>query len=165
MKTTHQQRIEKFMLLADQEVPGKPVIPDEATRILRAKLIIEEALETVDALGVGIDLVSYLGDKAEGKQIGRNSIFNPSNELDFTIKGECDIVEVVDGCLDVSVVTRGTLSAFGVSDENLLVAVDNNNLAKFGSGGYRRDDGKWVKPPTHTPPDITGLLIDQGWEG
>jgi predicted HAD superfamily Cof-like phosphohydrolase len=37
-------------------------------------------------------------------------------------------------------------------------AVDQNNLAKFGPGGHRREDGKWVKPPDHKPPDIAGLL-------
>jgi predicted HAD superfamily Cof-like phosphohydrolase len=149
MKTKHQERIEEFMVLAGQDVPETPIIPDEDTRILRAKLIIEEALETVHALGVKISSCSE--DVWEGS-------------LTFKAEGECDIIEVVDGCLDVSVVSRGTLSAFGVSDEELLEEVDNNNLAKFGPGGYRRDDGKWVKPPTHQPPDIKGMLEKQGYK-
>lgn len=36
--------------------------------------------------------------------------------------------------------------------------VDENNLAKFGPGGYRRDDGKWIKPPGHKPPAIAKAL-------
>jgi predicted HAD superfamily Cof-like phosphohydrolase len=164
MKTKHQKRIEQFMNLAGQDVPDKPIIPDEETRILRAKLIIEEALETVEALGVDINLVKYLGLKTDGQQLSRTSLFNTGSELEFNINGECDIKEVVDGCIDVSVVTRGTLSAFGVSDKELLKEVDKNNLAKFGPGGYRREDGKWCKPKDHQPPDIKGILEKQGYE-
>jgi predicted HAD superfamily Cof-like phosphohydrolase len=66
--------------------------------------------------------------------------------------------EVIDGCCDLKVVTTGTLSAFGLPDELFQEEVDTNNLAKFGPGGRRREDGKWVKPPNHKPPDIAGLL-------
>lgn len=164
MKTKHQQRVEDFMILAGQEVPDKPVIPDEETRVLRAKLILEEALETIEALGVDVDLVEFDGVETKGKEISRNSLFDYNVELSFEARGQCDIVEVVDGCIDVSVVTRGTLSAFGVKDKKLLKEVDKNNLAKFGPGGYRRDDGKWVKPENHQPPDIKGILKEQGYE-
>jgi len=46
------------MQQAGQETPSKPTIPDEATRLLRARLILEEALETISALGVEMNLAS-----------------------------------------------------------------------------------------------------------
>jgi predicted HAD superfamily Cof-like phosphohydrolase len=67
-------------------------------------------------------------------------------------------VEVVDGCADISVVTIGTLIAFGVDDETVLEEVDASNLRKFEPGSYRREDGKWIKPPSWTPPDIEGAI-------
>jgi predicted HAD superfamily Cof-like phosphohydrolase len=139
-KTPHQERIERFMMLAGQEVPASPVMPDPKIRKLRARLILEEALETL-------------------KGLGYQPVLKPwSKEWDVQEAYEPNLVEVADGCADLSVVTIGTLSACGVSDEGLLRLVDENNLAKFGRGSYQREDGKWVKPPGHQPPDIAGLL-------
>ncbi len=152
MKTSHYERIEKFMQLAGQDTPETPVEPSEAIRILRAKLIIEEALETVKALGVDI-------------QLARMSLVDDEEDFTYSIsKYPFDMVEVADGCADISVVTTGCLLACGIKDKDLLEMVDNNNLDKFGEGHYIRDDGKLVKPPGHTPPNIGKLLKEQGWE-
>lgn len=147
MKTEHQKRIEELMRRASQALPIKPIMPSQAVRQLRANLILEEALETIKGLGFSVEW------KVDGD--GRKYIAVPS--------GEPNIVEVVDGCADVSVVTIGTLSAFGVADQPILEAIDANNLDKFGPGSYRREDGKWIKPPGHKPADIMGLLIAQGY--
>ncbi|MBT5250426.1 MAG: hypothetical protein P8H65_01150 [Rhodothermales bacterium] len=130
-----------------QDTPEGAVVPDEKTRILRAKLILEEALETVDALGVHVHI--------EGIEIVEEG-------LQYSGGGEINLQEVADGCADISVVTMGTLIAFGIDDEPLLEEVDASNLRKFGEGSYRREDGKWMKPPGWTPPDIMGA-IDKGW--
>ena len=126
--------------------PDTPTMPDEKTRLLRAKLILEEAMETIDALGVTV----YL-DSEDGRWIEYEDLFLDPD-------AEPDLVEIADGCADISVVTTGTLVACGIPDRNLLELVDNNNLAKFGPGGYLREDGKWIKPPDHEPPDIAGFL-------
>ena len=130
-----------------QDTPEGAVIPDEKTRILRAKLILEEALETVAALGVAVHV--------NGQEVIEEG-------LAYTAPNEVDLKEVVDGGADISVVTIGTLIAFGVDDEPVLEEVDASNLRKFGEGSYRREDGKWMKPPGWTPPDIMGA-IDKGW--
>jgi len=157
-KSQHQLRVEEFMTLAGQEVPGEPTYPSLETRRLRAKLILEEALETVRALGFrpGVNSVDGYFTRIEMERLELRS--------DFPV----DIAEVIDGCCDIKVVTTGTLSAFGIPDELFQAEVDANNLAKFGPGGHRREDGKWVKPPNHQPPDIQGLLrkllFDRGVE-
>ncbi|NNE34835.1 MAG: hypothetical protein HKN13_06345 [Rhodothermales bacterium] len=151
MPTPHFLRIREFMQKAGQETPTEVTIPDEDTRILRAKLILEEALETVTALGV----TATVPANADGT-LGRNT------ELDFAITGEPDLEEIVDGCADISVVTMGTLIAFGVDDEPVLEEVDKANLRKFAEGSYRREDGKWMKPPGWTKPDILGTVKGQG---
>jgi len=53
MKRTsiHYNRIKEFMKLAGQDTPKKPIEPSSEIRKLRAKLILEEALETISALG------------------------------------------------------------------------------------------------------------------
>lgn len=144
-QSTHQRRVEEFMKLVGQDLPAKPVIPSLEVRRLRATLILEEALETIKGLGFS---VSQPHDCAP---------------LKIQEDGEPDLIEIVDGCADISVVTIGTLSSCGVADAAVLAEVDINNIAKFGPGGYRREDGKWVKPPGHKPPDIAGILLGQGF--
>lgn len=152
--SAHAHRVSRFMELASQDTPPIPMMPDEKTRELRAKLILEEVLETIQALGVTVTNAGF--------------IIEPSN-LNFAATHEPDMVEIVDGCCDVAVVTTGTLIACGVPDMEAQRLVDENNLAKFGPGGYRSDGtdgnpaGKWVKPPGHKPPDIDGLLERLGW--
>lgn len=74
-----------------------------------------------------------------------------------------DIVEIVDGLLDVIVIAWGTLLAY-VGEEKAFAAaqeVVRSNLSKVdGSLGpiVRRDDGKLLKPEGWTPPDIQGAL-------
>lgn len=122
-KTEHQQRVEELMVNARQVIPDRPTMPDEKTRLLRAKLILEEALETVRDLGfdfVPFGEVRYaILDKGDFKA----SMFKAN--------GKENLEGIADGCADVSVVTIGTLSACGIADDSLLREVDCNNLAKF----------------------------------
>ena len=128
---------------AGQDTPSAVSIPDERTRLLRARLILEEALETLQALGVEVQL--------SGERV-------TFEDCSLTARGEVDLEGVVDGCADISVVTVGTLIAFGVDDEPVLREVDQANLRKFSPGGYTRADGKWIKPPDWRPPDIKGAI-------
>jgi hypothetical protein len=50
----------------------------------------------------------------------------------------------------------------GIDLRPLWVAVQAANLAKV--GGSKRADGKVLKTPGWVPPDIAGLLRQQGWE-
>jgi predicted HAD superfamily Cof-like phosphohydrolase len=152
------------MRLAKQELPESPCIPNEEVRLLRAKLIMEEALETIHALGFVVEL-DWLQDSPGGQ---RTHVWQEvrNQDVGFVASGNGpDLIEIADGCADLSVVTIGTLSACGISDLPLLAIVADNNMAKFGKGHSIREDGKLVKPPGHKPPDIAGVLKCQGWEG
>ena len=137
---------------AGQQTPAQPTTPDASIRILRAKLILEEALETVEALGVDVRASHSSGTSV--------SLVNDP-DLIFEAISEPDLEGVVDGCADISVVTIGTLIAFGIDDEPILEEVDSANLRKFAKGSYVRDDGKWMKPPDWRPPDILGVVENQ----
>lgn len=154
IKSVHQQRVEELMRLCRQNVPDIPVMPDEKTRKLRANLILEEALETIRDLGFN-PVLEFSGDK---KTVSVKDV--------ALIPTGCESLQgIADGCADVIVVTTGTLSACGMSDVAIQEEVDNNNLTKFGPGHYWREDGKLIKPPNHTPPDIKKVLEDQGFLG
>ena len=147
MPTAHYDRVKAFMQKVGQATPEIATIPDSKIRILRAKLILEEALETVEALGVHVHI--------EGVELLEEGLV-------YSASDTVNMQEVADGCADISVVTIGTLIAFGIDDEPLLEEVDASNLRKFGEGSYRREDGKWMKPPGWTPPDIMAA-IDRGY--
>lgn len=141
----HYAKVVEFMERAGQEVPTVITEPSKEIRVLRAKLILEEALETIQALGC------YVYDK--GDWIVDMSSFDIKAD-----EGEFNLSEVIDGCCDIKVVTTGTLVACGIPDEEPQKMVDDSNLRKFGPGGYRREDGKWVKPKDWVPPDWAGFL-------
>lgn len=153
----HYQRVVKFMQLAGQVVSLTPTTPDHDIRLLRAKLILEEALETIEALGFRVSTKPYEEQSDEGNGAEPVTMDN----VNITSSFKPDLVEIADGCADLMVVTTGTLIACGIHDMPLQELVDQNNLDKFGPGGYRRPDGKWVKPAGHRPPDIAGLLSRQ----
>ena len=146
-KSKHQIRFEQFMRKAGQEVPCEPTVPSSEVRLLRARLIFEEAMETIEALGVMV--YPSVGDGGELR----------GWEMEAEI--EPNLVEIADGCADVSVVALGTLSACGIADKSLLKEVDESNLRKFAPGCRKREDGKHLKPPDWKAPDISGVLNRQ----
>ena len=150
MKSKWQQSIEEFMRKAGQNVPDEPTQPTEEERILRAKLIMEEALETIRDLGVD----TYFKFRKLDPNLMRFEI----SDQEFNMEG------VADGCADILVVTIGTLSCCGVMDTPIMHEVNQANLRKFDLGGYRREDGKWMKPPDWQPPDIQGKLKAMGFQ-
>lgn len=136
--------VESFMEGAGQEVPQVPTMPDEATRLLRARLIMEETLETIErGLGVTVRL-----DEVQPVHFC---------DLTFHPTGPGDMVELIDGCCDVAVVTTGTLSAAGVPDRPFTCEVNGNNLKKL-SRQARDQHGKLLKPVGHKPPRIAEIL-------
>ncbi len=156
MRSEHQRRVDEFMRLAGQELPEAPCLPPPEIRKLRAKLILEEAFEIVS--GLGLAMFVHVAD---------HGIINIPEDVGVTIDTvefcegpPADLIEIIDGGCDLKVVTTGTFSACGVDDELVQRLVDENNLAKFGPGGYRREDGKWIKPPGHKPPDLAAAI---GW--
>lgn len=152
-RTSHFNRVADLMWLADQEIPSVPGIPSAKIRELRAKLVLEETFEFLASNGTEVRLEGEADDCAP---IDYKMLCVRTND-------KVDLVEVVDGLADMSVVTTGTFIAYGVTDTTVLEEVDANNLRKFGPGGYKREDGKWMKPPDHRPPEIERVLRAQGW--
>ncbi|MFG0261004.1 MAG: hypothetical protein ACF788_01240 [Novipirellula sp. JB048] len=156
MQTAQQRRVESFMIAAGQTARAVPAKPSPEERILRAKLIIEEALETCSALGVAV-VLETAGQSGEVEHHAVSEEF-----LTFHHVLNFNMAEAVDGCCDVMVVTLGTLSCLGVGDVHVMNAVLDANDAKM--TGPIREDGKRLKPEGWQPPDIAGELVRQGWD-
>ena len=147
----HQKRVAEFMRLAGQAVPDTFTVPDVETRRLRARLILEEALETIEALGFDVVV-------PQAHPVIVSDVY-------FFANHKPDPIEVIDGCCDLDVVSvGGTLAALGLPDLPFLAEVDKKNLEK-GAGHRDPATGKWAKPADWTPPDIAGVLskLTGGW--
>ncbi len=128
-------------------------IPELDTRKLRAKLILEKALETISGLGIQLRLsnVSLTG-------------YEPADDINnysFDVSaGPPDFEKIIDGCCDLNYVSTGTLMACGVPDVPHQEAVNEANELKFPNGiPILRADGKFQKPegwqaPKHLGDDI-----------
>ncbi len=143
VKSQHQQRVEEFMARAGQAVPDKPTLPDAETCLGRARLHLEETLETIEALGFYV----YRDNLAKhGFNVGRNWFVQP------------DLTAIIHECCDLQFVATGTLSACGVPDRPFIREVDQANLRKFSGDAHRDANGKWIKPTGFVGPDIAGVL-------
>lgn len=154
-ETAHGFAVRAFALLAGQNIPTKPTEPSLSEKILRARLILEEAIETIQE-GLGLDIVvdgNLLPLKPFKQEVCPIEL--PISERPF------DLRAVVDGVLDVNVVSTGTLYACGVHHTGEMeLEVNANNIMKFDAtgDGHRNEHGKWIKPSNHPEPKLDILL-------
>lgn len=71
-----------------------------------------------------------------------------------------DVVAVADALADIVYVAFGTALAHGVDLPAVLHEVHRSNMSKLGEDGraIRREDGKVLKGPNYSPPDLEPLL-------
>lgn len=143
-----QEKVATFHVALGQVDPVEPrdLTPEE--RMLRARLIMEEAIETSCAL-VGAVETDSLYDEFRDGVVSKHGA------------GAGDLAEIADGCIDLQVVASGTLLVAGIYDDPLIDEVMRANMAKVGGG--KDAAGKFLKPPGWLPPDVYGLLKHQGW--
>jgi predicted HAD superfamily Cof-like phosphohydrolase len=135
---------------------GPKIIADERVK-LRASLIAEEFFETMDAM-FSISVPE-----------GRRPLFsNVRDDFMFwlgragPVNIRVDLVSLADGLADLDYVVEGTRLEFGIDGAPIAAEVHRANMTKV--GGPNREDGKRLKPPGWTPPDIEGELRKQGWK-
>src|SRR6185436_12973045 len=109
--TNEQNQVKQFMTSFGQEVPNKPTIPSLEVRKLRAKLILEEALETIrDGLGIDVIFDDFKNDTELLSSKTAKFIFEEANGITPSLE------LIADGCEDLKVVTEGCLVACGLID-------------------------------------------------
>lgn len=139
---TETAQVREFMVEAGQELPTRPTMPSLKIRMLRARLMLEEVLETIH-LGLGLAVMDF-------------------QKSEFSEAGPGNLIELADGCADTKVVTIGTELACGINGVPVFAEVHRSNMSKF-IDGHRREDGKWIKGPSYSPANVKEVLIGQGW--
>lgn len=124
-------------ILTSPQVP-----PDDRVR-LRARLIVEECFEFLEAV-FGHSFYTMKGDTM------RKIDAAPVRVV---------LSETADALADIAYVVEGTNLEFGIDSGPVLDEVHRANMAKV--DGPLRADGKRLKPEGWTPPDIAGVLERQ----
>lgn len=70
-----------------------------------------------------------------------------------------DLPAMAKELADLLYVVYGTAVSCGIDMEPVFREVHRSNMSKV--GGCKREDGKWVKPPTYSPADIEPILNKQ----
>jgi predicted HAD superfamily Cof-like phosphohydrolase len=131
------------MVRPEMSLPERVGIPSEEVRLLRARLILEEAIETIRGLGFTIETVS-----ADIKRI------ESLDDVYFELDQEPVLEQIIDGCNDLIYVAVGTMLACGVADVAHDREVCRANDEKFPGGVAEVNKyGKFQKPFGWRGPD------------
>lgn len=119
-----QFRVAEWMAKFGQDYPpiDSNIIPSLEIRKLRAKLILEEALETIAGLGFEISI-----DAAYGKQ----PVITVNSSLTYEDNLKPNLIEIADGIADSLVVLLGTAIACGIDIEPVFEEVMRSNDSKL----------------------------------
>ena len=130
-----------------QRINDLYVVPNEQTRLFRAKLLMEEVLETLNAMGVSVSALNISRNLSM-----ENLSFNvPRDDQEIKV----DLLGVIDGCCDVNYVSVGILTSFGVPDAIHQSVVDLANMKKFPNQTMPEiKNGKYQKPPGWKDPRV-----------
>ena len=129
------------MRASNQWVPDAPyLVPPEEVRYLRARLILEEAIETIEGLGFRIETPKIVpGDTPP------------------------DLEKIIDGCVDTHYVCVGTILSVGANDLVHTREVCRANDAKFPGGvgvPHPHIKGKFGKPIGWEPPNHRKIIYE-----
>jgi predicted HAD superfamily Cof-like phosphohydrolase len=73
--------------------------------------------------------------------------------------GQRDLAAIAKELADLLYVVYGTAVSYGIDMGPVFREVHRSNMSKI--GGHKREDGKWVKPPTYSPAAIEPILFKQ----
>lgn len=125
----------------------KPTMPDEATRVLRCRLLLEETLEFIRASGCVVWFASTFRVEA--------------GAFDVDIDGEPNLAAMAQENADVRYIAHGNDLAMGV-DGRVFDEVHRANMAKAPGGVVLKDaNGKILKPDGWQPPDVACVLEER----
>lgn len=145
--TTIREQVMAFHDAMKQPILEVPAVPADERVRLRLRLVVEECFEFVDSC-VDVDAPT-------------TTIFNALLKIIDTAPLKVDLPNVADALGDIDYVVEGSRLEFGISGAPIAAEIHRSNLMKI--GGPTSPEGKKLKPPGWTPPDIIGELAKQGW--
>ena len=151
-----------MIVATTNEIPGRP-----ATKVLgiakgttvRARHLGRAILSWFKGL-VGGEIHDYTKVIAEAREQAFDRMVEDARQMgaNAILGVRYSSTEVMSGAAEI--VVYGTAVSYGIDMKPVFQEVQRSNMSKV--GGHKREDGKWVKPPTYSPADITPILEKQG---
>ena len=81
----------------------------------------------------------------------------------FSGENNNDLENIAKELADIIYIVCGTAVSYGIPLDKVFNEVHRSNLSKLGKDGnpLRREDGKILKGPNYTPPDIKRILFGE----
>ncbi len=95
----------------------------------------------------------------EATQTLRNRLIQEEFEEFQEAMHNQDLPNMAKELADLLYVVYGTAVSLGIDMEPVFKEVHRSNMSKV--GGYKREDGKWVKPSTYSPANLEPILKAQ----
>lgn len=136
------------------ESTNSPVLDDSAKLVANAMSNFEMVREFHERFECPIGSTPMLPDQ-ELIELRCKFIDEERAELETALKGR-DLVETVDALVDLLYFIYGFGVVLGVDMDAAFQEVHRSNMTKLGADGLpcRREDGKVIKGPNYTPPNL-----------
>lgn len=137
------------------EIFGHPVsydpkqAPDIKVRVLRVQMLASELVELARAMGVKLKIdTTAAGDEDAAVLCADDGT------------GKYDPIESADALGDLRYIVDGGNLVCGFPGELVLAEIHRSNMSKLGADGLpvKREDGKILKGPNYTKPDIAKVI-------
>lgn len=139
-------KVRRFHDVMGLPVRIRPSMPDEATRLLRCRLLLEETLEYIRASGCSVRVLGHTFTSADCMSIATTHAPN--------------LAAMAQENADVRYISHGNDLAMGV-DGRVFDEVHRANLAKAPGGVVLMDErGKVRKPEGWKPPNVGRVLAE-----
>ena len=160
-------QVSEFHRMIDAPINTIPMVPTEDRIRLKLNLIMEEVLELLYAVYCRGDL----RDAFELRE-GRREFASIKQKVEVFLrytKIDLDIADVANALANLDYVVESARLEFGINGLPIADEVHRATWAVYGlnmakAGGFKRADGKYMKPEWWTPPDVAGELVKQGWK-
>jgi predicted HAD superfamily Cof-like phosphohydrolase len=140
----------EFHKAMGQPILESPTVPPDERVRLRARLILEEAFEFLEAC------FQQNGERTRDMiNEAKAAIAHYINRADVLVR----LTNAADALADIKYVVEGTFIEMGIDSGPVDDEVHRSNMAKTGGGS--RVDGKILKPAGWAPPDIASVLETQ----
>ncbi|MBN8521305.1 MAG: nucleoside triphosphate pyrophosphohydrolase family protein [Alphaproteobacteria bacterium] len=126
-----------------------------------AKTTLEQVTEFHETYGLSVHPAPDLSCETT-KALRVNLLQEELNELKEALANN-DVLETLDALIDLQYVLDGAFLSFGLQHvkESAFAEVHRSNMSKLGEDGQpirRPEDGKVMKGPNYTPPDLTPFI-------
>ncbi len=125
------------------------------------KTTLEQVTEFHETYGLSVHPAPDLSCETT-KALRINLLQEELNELKEALANN-DVLETLDALIDLQYVLDGAFLSFGLQNvkEAAFAEVHRSNMSKLGEDGQpirRPEDGKVMKGPNYTPPDLTPFI-------